>query len=172
MKKTIKKFHILVFFLGITMISGYSYSQDLKTDKQARKNARKLERELDFHNLGSLLESRKFVLKIEQDTNDGNLQLNSQLNYLKIDSLISYFQTEHKYSFLLRQVPDQIIEGKVERWNLVKDNKHFSYHLDFKMSTWFGLFTVFMIIESDKITSGSIILKEDTFSFYGHIAKI
>ncbi len=171
MKNIKLKQHSGVLFIFLFILSGITSAQDNKSDRFDRREARKAERELAYRDLGKLLEGKKFTLKLEQKIGDENMDINSQLNYLKIDSMTCYFQTEHKYFLLMRQVQGNVIEGKIDQWKLVKKDKNYGYHLQFKIITWIGLFNVFMMIESDKTASGSIILKENTFNFQGHITK-
>ena len=159
----------LFFILGFCLIADICYAQDLKINKQERKEARKTEKGIEYLEVGTLLESRKFVLKLEQELSRMNIEINPQLNFLRIDSLDCIYETEHKYYILLRLVEENPLKGKIDNWKLVKDDKHLSYHLQFKMVTRIGLFDVFMTVRSDKTATGSIILKENNFPFYGRI---
>lgn len=160
----------LFLLLGFYWISNICNSQEKTTGRQDRKDARKTERGLNYRDVGKLLEAKKFILKLEQKLGSTNMQINSHYNFLRVDSADCIFQTEHKYYLLQRLVVDNPLKGKIDDWNLVRDNKHFCYHVRFKMVTWIGIFDVLIIIESDKTASGDIILKENSFPFLGRIA--
>jgi hypothetical protein len=172
MKRSILNIVSLVLMFGFCWISDICNSQDFKMNKQERKESRKTERGFDYLELGTLLESRKFVLRLEQDLSRSNIEINPQLNYLSIDSLNCIYETEHKYYVLLRLVEENPLIGKIDNWKLVKDDKHFSYHLQFKMITRIGLFDVYMVIKPDKISTGYIALKENSYSFFGRIDEL
>jgi hypothetical protein len=169
MKTSIFKIGTLFLLLGFCLEPEICYSQDAKINKQERKEAKKTEKGIEYLELGTKLESRKFVLRLEQELSKMNIEINPQLNFLSIDSLDCIYETEHKYYILLRLVEENPLKGKIDNWKLVKDDKHFSYYLQFKMITRIGLFDVFMTIRTDRTATGSINLKENTFPFYGRI---
>jgi hypothetical protein len=172
MKRSLVNMGSMFLMVGFCWISDICNSQDIKISKQERKEARKAEIGYDYLELGTLLENRKFVLRLEQDLSRSNIEINPQLNYLIVDSLNFTYETEHKYYVLLRLVEENPLKGKIDNWKLVKDDKHLSYHLQFKMITRIGLFDVYMVIRPDKISTGYIALKENSYSFFGRIGVL
>lgn len=162
----------LFLFTGFFLLSGYSHSQDQKLTKEERKEAKKMEEAQNFLDIGALLDGRKFVLRLEHDLSSSSMQINSQYNFLQVDSVTCKFYTEHKYYVLLRQVTDSPIIGKLEKWELTKDTKRLNYTLKFRMNTWFGLFRVYMTIEPDRTATGDITVENNHFEFRGYVSTL
>lgn len=169
MKRPVFFLSSLLFFIGLCHFPETVNSQEVKSEKQVRKDARDIEKKLEFAAVTKMVENRKFVLRIEQNLSRANIEVNPQMNYLTIDSLDCIYETEHKYYVLLRQVDENPLKGTIDKWEPEKNEKRFSYDLRFKMVTRIGLFDVFMTIRSDKTATGNISLKENTYSFYGRV---
>ena len=169
MKRYILTICCLFLLLGFFSIPETVNSQEIKSEKEIRKEARKAEMIKEFLAMESMIENRKFVLRIEQELSRENIEVNPQMNFLRIDSLDCIYETEHKYYVLLRLVDENPLRGTIDKWELDKNEKRYGYDLRFKMVTRIGLFDVFMTIRSDKTATGSITLKENAYSFYGRV---
>lgn len=156
---------------GCFFISCIGNSQDIKSERKTRKEVREAEMIVKYKALGASLETKEFVLEMEYILNGaGNRKkLNEMLNYIMIDSSTCVWQSESTDIFtdLFRDVSK--VEGSIDGWKLIKDIKHLSYFLQFRMFTDNGLYHVTTSINSDKTISGTIRGIRDSFTFYGRI---
>lgn len=172
MKKTI--FQISSFYLTFVfcLISYGANSQNLKSTKTTRIEAKKIERNQNYQDLVTSLESRRFMIGMEnQLTQIGNRTgLSPVLNYIMVDSSSCVWQSE--FDDIISAYDDKVIskvEGRIESWKLVKVSKNLSCNMRFIMVTNNGPYQVFVTINSDKTASGNLSSAKTNFSFYGKI---
>jgi hypothetical protein len=159
---------LLLICFGISYIGN---SQDIKSNRKARKEVRKAEMIVNYKALGASLETKKFVFEMEYILNQSGTKkkLIPMLNFIMIDTSSCVWQSESTdiISDLYRAVSK--VEGSIDSWKLVKDIKHLSYFLQFKMFTDNGLYHVTISINSDKTASGNLNSIRSNFAFYGRI---
>jgi hypothetical protein len=158
----------LIFFFGISCTG---FSQDSKSERNARKDAKEALLVANYKALGASLAKKKFVLEMEYIlVGSGNSKkMNQMLNYIMVDSSKCYWQSDSQDipTDLFRKVSK--VEGSIDGWKLIKDDKHKSFFLEFKMFTDNGLFYVTASIHSDKTVSGNINGTRDRFTYSGRI---
>jgi hypothetical protein len=160
---------ILLFLcLGIAYAGN---SQDVKSERKARKELRDFERMADYKALGASIEAKNFVIEMEYIlTESGNSKkVNQIFNYIMIDSSSCFWQSESSdiNTDLFKTVSK--VEGTTDGWKLEKDNKHLKYFLQFKMFTDYGIYNVIASITSDKSVSGNVSGIRNRFNFSGRI---
>jgi hypothetical protein len=170
MKKSILQISSLFLTFVFCWISYVANSQDLKSTKTTRKEARKVERAIDYQGLGVSLERRRFVIEMEYqlNLNQNQTRLNPMLNFIMVDSSSCVLESESDiFSAFFRGVSK--VEGSIDSWKLVKNNKNLSYYIQFIMFTDNGRYQVSITINSDKSASGNLNISDTNFSFYGQI---
>jgi len=160
---------ILLFVCLCTSLTGIS--QNGKSERNARKEAKDAVLSANYKALGASLMKQKFTLEMEYIlVGSGNSKkLNMMLNYIMIDSSKCYWQSDAQDipTDLFKKVSK--VEGSIDGWKLINDDKHKSYFLEFKMFTDNGLFYVTASIHSDKTVSGNISGTRDRFTYSGRI---
>ena len=146
-------------------------SQDINSERKARKEAKEADIIATNKALGASLEAKNFLLEMEYilDASGNNKKLNQMLNYIMIDSTSCVWQSESAEIFtdLFRYVLKA--EGRIDGWKLEGNNNHTSYFLQFKMFTDNGLYHVTSSINNDKTASGTISGVRDSFTYSGRI---
>ncbi|MCX6333391.1 MAG: DUF4251 domain-containing protein [Bacteroidia bacterium] len=144
-----KRIIFLIVCIGISCIGN---SQDIKSERKARKDLREAEMLRNYNALGASVERKNFVIEMEYilDDSGNRKKLNQMLNYILIDSTSCVWQSESSdiNTDLFKTVSK--VEGTIDTWKLAKNNKHSSYFLQFKMFTDNGLYHLTMSINSDK----------------------
>jgi hypothetical protein len=171
MKKSRFKINRLFLTFVFCCITVGANSQNLESTKATRKEERKVERSINYHDLGISLERRRFTIEMENQLkqNGNKTGMNPLLNFIMVDSLNCVWQSE------LEDIPSDFfksvskVEGRIDNWKLVKNNKNFSYYMQFKMVTDNGWYQASVTINSDKSASGNINNSKFNFSFYGRI---
>lgn len=160
---------ILLFVCISIFLTGIS--QNVKSERNARKEAKDAVLTANYKALGASLAKMKFSLEMEYIlVGSGNSKkLNMMLNYIMIDSLKCYWQSDSQDipTDLFRKVSK--VEGTIDGWKLINDDKHKSFFLEFKMFTDNGLFYVTASIHSDKTVTGNISGTRDRFTYSGRI---
>jgi hypothetical protein len=163
-----KRIILLIICIGISLTG---YSQGAKSERNAKKDAKEAVLTANYKALGAALAKKKFSLEMEYIlVGSGNSKkLNMMLNYIMVDSLKCYWQSESQdiHTDLFKTVSR--VEGSINGWKLINDDKHKSYFLEFKMLTDNGLFYVTASIHSDKTVSGNINGTRDSFTYSGRI---
>ena len=159
---------ILILCCGISLTGN---SQAVKSERNARKEAKEAVIAANYKALGASLVKKKFSLEMEYIlVGSGNSKkLNMMLNYIMVDSLKCYWQSDSQDipTDLFRTVSK--VEGSIDGWKLINNDKHKSYFLEFKMFTDNGLFYVTASIQSDKTVTGNINGTRDRFTYSGRI---
>lgn len=159
---------LLILCLGIAYAGN---SQDAKSDRKARKEARDAEMAMRYKEVGAALDSRRFVIEMEYLLNEsGNSKkVNQMLNYIWIDSSKCSWQSDGTdiNTDLFKKVSK--VEGTVDGWKLAQETKQSRYFLQFKMFTDNGVYHVTASINSDKTASGTISGIRDNLTYSGRI---
>jgi hypothetical protein len=159
---------ILIVCFGISLTGN---SQDVKSERNARKEAKEAVISANYKALGASLAKKKFSLEMEYIlVGSGNSKkMNQMLNYIMIDSSKCYWQSDSQDipTDLFKKVSK--VEGSIDGWKLINDDKHKRYFIEFKMFTDNGLFYVTASIHSDKSISGDINGTRDRFTYSGRI---
>lgn len=161
---------LIVVFLGIFNLAG---AQETKSKRAERKNARNIERLVNYNTLGAHIESRRFILEIENLIYpSGFVQPKNLLhNYISIDSTICVWQSG------TNDIPTDLFslvskaQGSVDGWKLKRDDMRYRYFLEFRMFTDNGLYRVTVDFNQDRTFSGTINGIRDTFVFDGTFVK-
>ena len=161
---------LVLVCLGVFYVGN---SQDIKSGRKARKELRRNEKILNYSAFGASIESKRFLLEIDniQSHTNNKKKMNPMLNFIKIDSSSCVWRSESNDipTDLMKTVSK--VEGSIDDWKLEKDIKHLGYFLQFKMFTDNGLFHVTVYFYPDKTFSGTINGVRDTFNFYGRFIK-
>jgi hypothetical protein len=163
MKKSIFKNSSLFLILGFCWISIIGKSQDVKSDKEEKKELRKAERLKDYEALGTMLESRKFVFAVDRVQSATGVKIT---NVIRLDGsriLISLEDPENtsgRNSGVLNNSTPKIgttgivFEGNIGRWELSKNSKNLSYSIRFEVNRVASnaevVYEIFMNIHADK----------------------
>jgi len=174
MKKSITTARRYFLILGLSWISIIGNSQVIKSNQKERKELREAEMMMNYKAIGASLEAKKFLLEMEYilEESGTSKKLNRVLNYIMIDTSRCVWQNEFTdiNTDLFRKVSK--VEGSIDGWKLVKDNKRSYYFLQFKMFTDNGIFYISLSINSDKTISGKIDGVRDSFAFMGRIVTL
>ena len=161
---------LVVVCLGVFYVGN---SQDIKSSRKARKEVRKNEMILNYDAFGASIESKKFLLEIENIQYHGHTEkkMNPMENFIKIDSSSCVWRSESDDipTDLMKKVSKVV--GSIDGWKLEKNIKHLEYFLQFRMFTDNGLYRVTVNFYPDKTFSGTINGIRDTFNFYGRFVK-
>jgi len=174
--KTIKyKLVSLFFILGFFFISLNSYSQERKLTRQEMKEVRKAQLEANFWILDSLLKSKSFVLVADylQNRYGDRIIVTPTLNFIKISGESGILQTGSNWSMGYNGVGGVTAEGSIGKWTVYKDQKRFSYNLQFSLLTNIGYYTVAMNVSADGSARATISgLGRDKLTWEGHLETI
>jgi hypothetical protein len=159
---------LLLLFFGL---NHPVISQDAKQSRKARQEAAKNRQIQMYNKVGAMIESRDFVLEIENIyyPASGRKMINPMVNCIIIDTTSCFWLSENA------DIPNDLFkkvnkaEGTVDGWKLSKDSKHLRYSLQFRMFTDNGLFRVFAYFHPDRTFTGNINGVRDNFQIDGRI---
>ncbi len=157
--KTIKINSVSLFLiLGLLLTFQNSFSQDVKLDRQERKEVRKAQRAANYFILDSLLNARSFVLVADylKDPYGSMIPVSSMLNFIKIDGNMGILQTGSNFNRGYNGVGGVTAEGSIGNWEIFKDPKRYSYRLRFSLITNIGHYDVSMIVSADTRASATV----------------
>jgi hypothetical protein len=152
MKRVILKTGWLFLTIVFSCISYSSNAQNIKLSKQEMREAKKAELFANYNALGTVLESKRFVLQADflQNQYGERIDVTSILNFIKVDSLNGVLQTGFNSSNPgFNGVGGVTAEGRISQWKLVKNPKNMSYFLRFGMVTNIGVFDISMSVSAD-----------------------
>lgn len=140
------------FSLIILIITVNLSAQTTLTDRQIRKAQRKAHRDsvenAEYHITKQLVGSRKFVLEADFLESFGRTPVISNLNFIKVDSLIVIAQTGKNAGVGSNGVGGATAEGTVTKWSVRSDEKKKSFYITMDAISHSGLFIVTMEISS------------------------
>lgn len=165
----------LLFLFGFFGILINGNSQDLKPDRQSRKEARKAHMVANFNTLDSLLNSRQFVLEADflQGKYGYMVSVPSALNFIKVDELTGVLQTGSDFSQGYNGVGGVTTEGNIGNYKISKDLKNLSYTATFNIVTNLGIFDIILNVSSNNNATATIRgSTSGRLTWKGHLATI
>jgi len=154
------RFKTVSLFLIAGLIWSFqnSYSQNVKLDRQERKEVRKAQRASNYYLLDSLLNARNFVLVADYLKNQyGDMApVSSTLNFIKINGNYGVIQTGSNFSRGYNGVGGVTAEGNVGNWEIFKDPEKYFHRLRFTLITNIGHYDITMTVSSDNRASATV----------------
>lgn len=174
--KTLRVNTISLFLIaGLIWTFQNTYSQNVKLDRQERKEVRKAQMAANFYILDSLFHARNFVLVADYLKNQyGDMApVSSMLNFIKINGNYGVIQTGSNFSRGYNGVGGVTAEGSVGNWEVFKDPKRFTHRLRFSLITNIGHYDVTMIVSSDNRASATVTgLGRGRLTWDGHLETV
>ena len=174
-----KKFRVitgcLVLTIGLYFIAINTYGQDIKPDKQDRKAAKRAEAAANFEVINSMLVHKDFVVTADVLENRYGDRINviPGLNFIKVDSVNAVLQTGSGSGIGYNGVGGVTAEGKINRWEIVRNYKTLSYYLHFNIETSLGNYDVSMTLNSDNNVRATITgITPGELIYDGHIEPV
>ena len=158
MKNSIIYRWVLFLAVGLFLISHDGYSQEVKFNKQERKEAREMVRYANFHLLDSLLESKRFVLEADylQNQYGDRIIVTPLLNFIKVNSSDIVLQTGTSIERGFNGVGGVTAEGRVGTYEVIRNLKNLSYYLKFTVLSNLGPYDVSITVNSDNRARATI----------------
>jgi hypothetical protein len=175
MKKLVFNRAGLFLTIGLCLISYNSFSKDKKLTRQEQKEVRRAEQLEKFQVLDTLLERKTFVLEADYLENRyGERVIVPQLlNFIRVDSNSAVLQTGSNNNIGYNGVGGITAEGRIERWEVVKNIKSLSYFLRFSVNTNIGVYDVSMTLNADNYARATITgLWPGALIYTGHIETV
>lgn len=167
MKKRVLNFSKLFLILGLCCISIIGSSQDKDESKKEKKAASEAEKSKNYEELGTLIESKKFVFEADYiQYADKSRVLCSSV--IKVDSMRVFIDSQNP----IFSAPSRYSSvGDIQRFKLLKNTKEQSYTVKFYANDGGFSYDIDMVINTDKsgivkMNMGNSILNRD---FYGRI---
>ena len=157
--KTIK-----IFLAGLLVLSGLFgnsvciSSQDVKPDKQSRKEARKAQLTANFYVLDSLLRSGRFVLEADflQNKYGTRVSVPPMLNFIRVEGPRGVLQTGSDTRQGYNGVGGVTAEGSIVNYKIDNDKKHLSTTVTFNLVSTLGNFDIFLTVSADNNATATI----------------
>jgi hypothetical protein len=157
--KTIK-----IFLAGLLVLSGLfghsicGISQDVKPDKQERKEAKKAQMTANFYVLDSLLRSGRFVLEADflQNKYGSRVSVPPMLNFIRVDGPKGVLQTGSDTRQGYNGVGGVTAEGSIVDYKITNDKKHLSTTVTFNLVSTLGNFDIFLTVSADNNATATI----------------
>lgn len=148
----------LLMVFGLLGISSTSNSQDVKLNRQERREVRKAQMTANFYSQDSVLNDRAFVLEADflQDTYGQRIPVVSNVNFIKVNKTTGVLQTGSGIGIGYNGVGGVTAEGLIGTWQINKDVKRLSHTLHFSLLTNIGHYDVFMVISADNHATATI----------------
>ena len=145
--KTIK-----IFLAGLLILSGlfghsvWSSSQDVKPDKQSRKEAKKAQMTANFYVLDSLLRSGRYVLEADflQNKYGSRISVPPMLNFIRVDGPKGVLQTGSDTRQGYNGVGGVTAEGSIVAYKITNDPKNLSISVTFNLVSTLGNYDIFL----------------------------
>ena len=153
-----------IFLAGLLVLSGlssqtvYSSSQDVKPDKQSRKEARKAQLTANFYVLDSLLRSGRFVLEADflQNKYGARVSVPTTLNFIRVEGPRGVLQTGSDTRQGYNGVGGVTAEGSIVNYKIDNDKKHLSTTVTFNLVSTLGNFDIFLTVSADNNATATI----------------
>ncbi len=154
------KFYLvsLLFVSGLVFIPYSSKAQDVKLNRQEKKDLEQTKLKANFQAIDTLLERKTFVLEADFLRNRYGLPVpvTSVLNFILVDSSHVVLQTGSNYHRGFNGVGGVTAEGNIQNYKVVKDSRNLSFTVSFSVMTNVGIFDIFMTISADTSASATI----------------
>ena len=165
----------LLFLFVLFGISVNNNAQNVKPDKQERKEARKAQLAANYIVLDSILNSRRFVLEADflQDRSGYMVSVSSTLNFVKVDGPNGVLQTGSEFRQGYNGVGGVTAEGNIGEYKISKDSKHLSYTVTFNLLTNIGIFDIVLTVSSNSNATATITATTSgRLTWNGHLMTI
>ena len=157
--KTIK-----IFLAGLLVLCGlfghsvYSSSQDVKPDKQSRKEAKKAQMTANFYVLDSLLRSGRYVLEADflQNKYGSRISVPPMLNFIRVDGPKGVLQTGSDTRQGYNGVGGVTAEGSIVDYKITNDTKNLSISVTFNLVSTLGNYDIFLTVSADNNATATI----------------
>lgn len=157
--KTSKLYKIsFSLLIGLFFLTANGYSQDIKINRQEKKEARMAMLAENYRILDSLLTDKRFVLEADflQNQIGDRVPVASRINFIKIDRDRGVLQTGNDLRVGYNGVGGVTAEGIVGAYKISKDKKSLSYKVSFNLQTKLGTYNVFMTVNSENRATATI----------------
>ena len=128
-----------------------------------------------FNAIAQLLNSKAFVIEANTITDKwGNQQMvNSNLNFIRVDSLQSTIQIGNGIGIGPNGVGGVTVEGSISSWKLVKDEKHKSFSLRMNVSTPLSFYDVFISANTSGYATATVSgMTSNNLTFRGQLVPL
>jgi hypothetical protein len=148
----------LLLLIGLSGITIYVFSQDVKPDKKSRKEARKAEMTANYYVLDSLLNSRRFVLEADylQNKYGSRISVPATINFIRIDGQKGVLQTGSDTRQGYNGVGGVTAEGSIMNYKIKNDYKNLNTTVTFNLVTNLGSFDIFLTVSADNNAKATI----------------
>jgi hypothetical protein len=148
----------LLILIGLSGISIYGASQDVKPDKKSRKEARRAEMEANFRILDSLLYNGRYVLEADylQNKYGSRVYVASTLNFIRVDMPGGVLQTGSDSRMGSNGVGGVTAEGNIGDFKISRDLKNLICTVTFNLVTNIGSFNIIMTVTADNNATATI----------------
>ncbi len=158
MKRIGKYLTGLLIISGLIIISISGNSQDVKPDKQTKKEARKAQMAANFQVLDSLLMSGRYVLEADylQNRYGSRISVSSNLNFIRVDGPKGVLQTGSDFRVGTNGVGGTTAEGSIGDYKITRNKKNLTCTVTFNLLTNIGAFNILLTVTSDNYASATI----------------
>ena len=148
----------LLLLIGVTIISVFGYSQDIKPDKKSKKEEKRAEMEYNFRILDSLLYNGRYVLEADylQDKYGSRVFVTSTLNFIRVDMPKGVLQTGSDSRLGSNGVGGVTAEGSVGDYKISRNLKNLTCTVTFNLLTNIGSFNILMTVSADNKATATI----------------
>jgi hypothetical protein len=146
---------LAIIFSGISVCSN---SQDTKTDKMSKKEAKKAQRFADFQFIDTLLNYRTYVLEANylRNTYGSMVVVSSNINFIRVAGPKGVLQTGSDSRVGSNNLGGVTAEGNISNYRITRDTKNLTYTVTFNLLTNIGTFDILMYVSSDYTATATI----------------
>lgn len=178
-----KNLAISISLLFAFVIFNPLYSQDIKQDKETRKQEKKEQIQREYQITKSVLESKQFVLEARWLGNQygERIPVTSNINFIMVDSSRAVIQVGSNSGLGSNGVGGITTDGQLTSWELNSNDKKNSFNLRMNITTNLGMYDVLMNISADGnatatlkglrrgqlVYTGSIVPMADSYVYQG-----
>jgi len=173
--KILKTGRNLFLVTALISISVLVNAQDIKLNRQERKEVEKADLAWNFYVLDSLFNTKSFVLEADylQDKYGFRVPVPQNLNFIKVNDARGIIQTGNSFSMGSNGVGGVTAEGSLRYWKINKNDKRMSYTVRFNLATNIGFFDVFLSVNAANNAQATISgLGPGKLTWVGHIVTV
>ena len=162
----------LLLAISFCLISFNGQSQEVRLNKEQKRDVRNAELGFNYRIIDSLLFNRSFVLKADYLENQyGDREyVPPTLNFIRVDSSHAVIQTGANTNLGYNGVGGVTAEGRILNYKLASNAKSLRFNLRFSVITNIGTYDVSMDISSDNNVRATISgLTRDKLIYNGHL---
>jgi Domain of unknown function (DUF4251) len=149
------KTHMIIIaallFMGGLSAQGRNKNKETKEEKAVRI-------ESEYQSMARLIDNKQFILEADFRSNQYGyrVSVSSMINFIKVDSAIAVIQTGSNYRVGVNGVGGLTAEGKISKWEVVKDSKRKSFVIRMNVSTALGFYDIFINVSVQGNASATI----------------